>query len=128
MMEAKSVITYPAPDHKLTQRGFHEISGIAWSGKGRIRRVDISTDAGRTWREAQLQEPVLNRALTRFRYPWTWNGNEAILQSRAMDESGYVQPTRVQLVAERGVNSVYHYNGIQSWKVAANGEISNVHA
>ena len=128
MMEAKSVITYPAADHKLTQRGFHEISGIAWSGKGRIRRVDISTDAGRTWREAQLQEPVLNRALTRFRYPWTWNGNEAILQSRAMDESGYVQPTRVQLVAERGVNSVYHYNGIQSWKVAANGEISNVHA
>jgi sulfane dehydrogenase subunit SoxC len=128
MMEAKSVITYPAADHKLTQRGFHEISGIAWSGKGRIRRVDVSTDAGRSWREAQLQQPVLNRALTRFRYPWVWNGNEAILQSRAMDESGYVQPTRVQLVAERGVNSVYHYNGIQSWKVAANGEISNVHA
>ena len=128
MMEAKSVITYPAPDHKLRQRGFHEISGIAWSGRGRISRVDISTDAGRTWQEAQLQEPVLNRALVRFRMPWNWDGNEVVLQSRATDESGYVQPTRLQLAAERGFGSQYHNNSIQSWRVASNGEITNVHA
>ncbi len=128
MMEAKSVITYPAPDHKLAQRGFYEISGLAWSGKGRIRRVDVSTDGGKTWKEARLQAPVLNRAAVRFRLPWRWEGGEAILQSRAIDESGYVQPTRAQLVAERGLNTIYHYNAIQSWKVAGSGEISNVHA
>jgi sulfane dehydrogenase subunit SoxC len=128
MMEAKSVITYPAPDHRLRERGFYEISGLAWTGTGRIRRVDISTDGGRTWREAQLQPPVLHRAATRFRFPWTWDGGEAILQSRATDETGYVQPTRAQLVAQRGYNSQYHYNAIQSWKVAASGELTNVHA
>ena len=127
-MDAKSVITYPAPDHKLAQRGFHEISGLAWTGNGRIRRVDVSTDGGRNWREAALQEPVLSRALTRFRLPWQWDGKPAVLQSRALDESGYVQPTRHQLVAQRGLNSNYHYNAIQSWAVAASGEISNVHA
>jgi len=127
-MDAKSVITHPAPDHKLGKRGFYEISGMAWTGNGRIRRVDVSTDGGRNWREAALQEPVLNRALTRFRLPWQWDGSPAILQSRALDESGYVQPTRAQLVAQRGLNSNYHYNAIQSWSVAANGEISNVHA
>lgn len=128
MMEAKSVITYPAPDHRLKGRGFYEISGIAWSGRGRVRRVDVSVDGGRAWREAQLQEPVLHRAVTRFRLPWNWNGGDAILQSRVMDESGYVQPTREQLIAQRGYNSVYHYNAIQSWKVAAGGEVTNVHA
>ncbi len=128
MMEAKSVITYPAPDHKLKQRGFYEISGVAWSGKGRIKRVDVSTDGGATWREAQLQEPVLHRAATRFRLPWKWEGGDALLQSRAMDESGYVQPNRAQLVAERGLNSQYHYNAIQSWKVSGSGEVTNVHA
>lgn len=128
MMEAKSVITYPAPDHKLRQRGFYEISGVAWSGRGRIKRVDVSTDGGASWRQAQLQEPVLDRAVTRFRSPWTWSGGDAVLQSRAMDESGYVQPMRTQLVAERGYNSTYHYNAIQSWKVSAGGEVTNVHA
>lgn len=128
MMEAKSVITYPAPDHKLKQKGFYEISGAAWSGRSRIKRVDVSVDGGGTWRQAELQEPVLNRAVTRFRLPWKWEGGEAILQSRAMDESGYVQPTRAQLVAERGYNSQYHYNAIQSWKVSGSGEVSNVHA
>ena len=127
-MDAKSVITHPAPDHKLGKRGFYEISGMAWTGNGRIRRVDVSTDGGRNWREAALQEPVLNRALTRFRLPWQWDGSPAILQSRALDESGNVQPTRAPLVAQRGLNSNYHYNAIQSWSVAASGEISNVHA
>ena len=127
-MDAKSVITYPAPDHKLARRGFYEISGLAWTGNGRIRRVDVSTDGGRNWREAALQEPVLSRAVTRFRLPWQWDGNATILQSRALDDSGYVQPSRAQLVAQRGLNSNYHYNAIQSWAVAASGEISNVHA
>jgi sulfane dehydrogenase subunit SoxC len=125
-MEAKSVITYPSGGHRLKEKGFYEVSGIAWSGNGRIRRVDVSTDSGRTWREAALQEPVLHRALTRFRLPWKWDGGAATLQSRAMDETGYVQPTRAQIVARRGYNSRYHYNAIQSWGVAANGEVNHV--
>lgn len=127
-MDAKSVITYPAPDHKLKGAGFYEISGLAWTGNGRIKRVDVSIDGGKNWREAALQEPVLNRSLTRFRFPWQWDGNPTLLQSRAIDETGYVQPTRAQLVAARGTNNLYHYNAIQTWSVARNGEISNVYA
>lgn len=128
MMEAKSVITSPSAGQRLDQRGMHEISGLAWTGRGRIARVEVSTDGGRNWGQAALQEPILSKALTRFRLPWTWSGEEAILQSRAIDESGYVQPTRAQLIAARGVNSLYHFNAIQSWKVDANGGVSNVHA
>lgn len=126
-MDVKSVITYPAADHRLKQKGFYEISGLAWSGGGRIRRVDVSSDGGKNWREAALQEPVLHRALTRFRLPWMWEGGSATLQSRAIDESGQVQPTRKQLVAVRGYNSIYHYNAIQSWQVSNSGEVRNVH-
>jgi len=128
VMDAKSVITTPSGGQKLLQQGFHEISGIAWTGSGRIRAVDVSVDGGRTWREATLQGPVQSMALTRFRLPWRWNGEPAILQSRATDETGYTQPTRSQLIAVRGQNSLYHYNAIQSWRVAAGGEVSNVHA
>ena len=128
VMDAKSVITTPSGGQKLLQQGFHEISGIAWTGNGRIRAVDVSVDGGRTWREAALQAPVQSRALTRFRLPWRWNGEPAVLQSRATDETGYTQPTRSQLIAVRGQNSLYHYNAIQSWRVAASGEVSNVHA
>lgn len=127
-MDVKSVITTPSGGQTLRQRGFHEISGIAWTGRGKIRRVDVSVDGGRNWREAILQEPVQSMSLARFRLPWKWNGEPAILQSRAIDETGAVQPTRQQLIDVRGKNSFYHYNGIQSWKVAANGEITNVHA
>jgi len=127
-MEAKSVITYPSAGQKLTRRGFHEITGFAWTGNGRIKRVDVSTDGGRSWREAQLQEPVLHRAAVRFRLPWRWDGSPAVLQSRAMDETGFVQPTREALVAVRGTRNVYHYNAIQSWQVTAGGEVLNVHA
>ena len=88
----------------------------------------MSVDGGRTWREAMLQGPVQSMALTRFRLPWRWNGEPAILQSRATDETGYTQPTRSQLIAARGQNSLYHYNAIQSWRVAAGGEVTNVHA
>jgi len=128
LMEAKSVITRPSPGQVLRQRGFHEISGLAWSGLGRVKRVEVSVDGGRQWREAQLQEPVLNRALTRFSLGWHWDGSPAVLQSRVIDETGYVQPTREQLIAARGLNSLYHYNAIQSWQLSADGSLKNVHA
>lgn len=125
VMEAKSVITYPSGGHTLNDQGFHEISGLAWSGHGRITRVDVSVDGGETWEEATLQEPVLPIALTRFRFPWTWDGQPARLQSRAIDETGYVQPTMEQLIEARGANSVYHMNGIKTWAVDANGEVTS---
>ena len=130
-MEAKSVITAPSGDMTLDGPGFHEITGLAWSGRGTVRRVDISTDGGRTWRQAALQNPVLPICHTRFRLPWRWDGKPAILQSRCTDDTGYVQPTLGQLIAERGLNgplgSVYHLNAIQSWAVASDGKVSNVH-
>ncbi len=125
VMETKSVILQPSPGYRLRGAGFYEISGIAWSGRGRIRQVDVSTDGGRSWQRARLDGDPLNRALTRFRIGWQWDGGPARLQSRAVDETGEVQPTREQLVARRGVNSTYHYNGIQSWKVDPSGELSN---
>jgi sulfane dehydrogenase subunit SoxC len=124
-MDAKSVITYPAVDHRLRGKGFYEITGLAWTGQGRVKRVDVSTDGGANWREARLDGPVLDRALTRFRADWFWDGGPAVLQSRVTDETGYVQPTARQLVAQRGFNSTYHYNAIQSWKVATDGSIAN---
>jgi len=128
VMDAKSLILSPSGGRTLAAKGFHEISGIAWSGRGRIRSVDVSIDGGRNWREAVLQEPVLAKSLTRFRLPWRWDGSPAILQSRAVDETGYVQPSRERLIAERGGRTLYHYNGIQSWQVSTTGEVSNVHA
>ncbi len=127
VMEAKSVITFPSGDQRLPGPGAYEITGLAWSGRGRVRRVEVSTDGGRTWRAATLQEPVLRLAHVRFRFPWRWDGREAVLQSRCTDETGYVQPTRADLVKVRGLNSVYHNNAIQNWKVAADGSIHNVH-
>ena len=127
VMEAKSVITSPSGGQTLAGPGFMEITGLAWSGNGKITRVDVSTDGGKTWTEATLQEPVLPIAWTRFRLPWTWDGQPTRLQSRAIDETGYVQPTLAQLVEARGVNSFYHYNGITTWAIAANGEVTNVY-
>ncbi len=127
-MEAKSVITHPSGGQTVKDKGFQEIRGLAWSGYGRIRRVDVSTDGGKTWRMAELDDPVLPRCLTRFRIPWKWDGGPAMLQSRAVDESGYVQPTLSELVDARGVNSVYHYNAIQTWALSESGEVTNVHA
>ena len=128
MMEAKSVITNPSGGQRLAGVGYQQISGIAWSGRGRVERVEVSTDAGQSWQRAELQEPVLPLAHTRFRLDWTWNGGEALLQSRCVDESGYIQPTRDALIAVRGVQSSYHNNAIQSWRVAADGTVENVHA
>lgn len=127
IMEAKSVITSPSGGQRI-QPGFIDIRGLAWSGRGRVAKVEVSTDGGGTWQQAVLQDPILPKCHTRFNLPWRWNGEDVILQSRCIDETGYVQPSRAALVAVRGVNSVYHYNAIQSWKVAADGQVSNVHA
>jgi sulfane dehydrogenase subunit SoxC len=124
-MEAKSIITRPSGGQRLPTTGFDEISGIAWSGRGKIRRVDISVDGGENWQEAQLQEPVLTRALTRFRLPWHWDGKPAVIQSRATDETGYVQPSLAELLAVRGENYFYHNNAMWPWRIAADGEVSN---
>jgi sulfane dehydrogenase subunit SoxC len=127
VMEAKSVITFPSGGQRMAGAGFYEITGLAWSGRGRIRSVEVSTDGGRSWRRAALQEPVLPFAHTRFRLPWRWDGSHAILQSRCTDETGYVQPKLAELVKIRGVNSKFHLNAIQSWKVSPDGSIANVH-
>ena len=124
-MDAKSVITRPSGGQKLAGAGFHEITGLAWSGRGKITKVEISLDGGTTWKPAQLQDPVYSKAFTRFRMPWTWDGKEASVVSRCWDDSGYQQPTREELVAARGMNSNYHCNVIKAWKVAADGSVTN---
>ena len=127
VMEAKSVITNPSGKQQI-QPGLHEIRGLAWTGRGKVTKVEVSADGGRTWQAAQLQDPVLAKCHTRFRLPWRWKGQEAILQSRCIDETGYVQPTREALVKVRGTNSTYHYNAIQSWKVERDGRVRNIYA
>jgi sulfane dehydrogenase subunit SoxC len=127
-MEVKSVITRPAPAIALKGPGFYEISGLAWSGNGSIRQVDVSADGGQSWAPAALQGPILPKAPVRFRAAWQWNGGPAILQSRATDDTGMVQPTRAQFAAERGLRGAYHYNAIASWRVDEKGEVNNVYA
>jgi sulfane dehydrogenase subunit SoxC len=124
-MEAKSIITRPSGGQRLSAPGFHEITGIAWSGHGKIKRVDVSVDGGKSWQAAALQEPVLTRALTRFRLPWQWDGQATVIQSRAIDETDYVQPTFAELLAVRGENSFYHNNAIQPWRIDESGQVSN---
>ena len=125
-MEAKSVITFPSGGQTLPAHGPYELTGLAWSGRGRIDRVDVTTDGGRTWVQAALQEPRLPIALTRFRLAWRFDGQDALIASRAIDETGYVQPTRAALVAARGTNSIYHYNGIKFWSVRSDGTVTHV--
>jgi sulfane dehydrogenase subunit SoxC len=126
IQECKSVITTPSGGQQLLTTGFYNISGIAWSGRGKIKRVDVSVDGGRNWREARMESPILTKALTRFNFNWVWDGKPAILQSRAIDDTGYVQPPIRMLREVRGTRSIYHNNAIQSWKVDTNGEVSNV--
>ena len=102
------------------------ISGLAWSGRGHITGVDVSTDGGSSWTPARLASPGTDKALTRFYLDHIWDGGEMLLQARARDSSGYVQPTKAQLRAVRGENSIYHNNCIQTWWVNANGEAENV--
>ena len=124
-MEAKSIILRPSGGQRLDTKGFCEITGIAWSGRGKISRVDVSADDGKNWQEAGLQEPILPRALTRFRLPWRWNGEPTVIQSRAIDETGYVQPTLAELIAVRGEDFYYHNNAIWPWRISADGGVSN---
>ena len=128
VMEAKSVITRPAGGQRLEEPGFYEVSGLAWSGRGRIQRVEISMDGGRHWQTAELQEPVLSKALTRFRLGWNWDGRPALIGSRCQDETGYWQPTRDEILAVRGLSAgpdgYNHYNGIKWWRAKDTGEIT----
>jgi sulfane dehydrogenase subunit SoxC len=137
LQEVKSFITQPSPGFALKDPGFYEISGVAYSGNGRISKVMVSADGGQSWAQAALQEPVHSKAFTRFRVPWRWDGGPAVLQSRAWDEAGYVQPTRAQILAARGeIQRVLpitafagqHYNGPTSWAIARNGEVKHVYA
>lgn len=128
VMEAKSLITRPSPGYRMQGPGLYQIAGLAWSGRGKIVKVEVSADGGKTWADAELQEPVLACSFTRFRIPWRWDGAPAVLQSRATDQSGYTQPARTKLIAERGRNGYFHYNAIVSWAVASNGEIQHVYA
>ena len=129
-METNSVITRPSGGQQLQGEGFHEISGLAWTGRGKVTRVEVSADGGASWRDAELQAPIYAKALTRFRSPWRWAGEQAILQSRATDETGYVQPTREVLIAARGMkegpDGFNHYHGIKPWKVNRDGSITHV--
>ena len=126
-MEVKSLITSPSGTNTMQGSGLYQVSGIAWSGSGRIRRVQVSADGGESWAEAALSDPVLSKSFTRFRLPWRWDGGPAVLQSRAIDDTGAVQPTRANLLGERGTNYRYHYNAIQSWAVSETGEVNNVY-
>jgi sulfane dehydrogenase subunit SoxC len=125
-MDAKSVITFPSGGQQLPGAGPYEISGLAWSGRGAVRRVEISIDGGQSWQDAELQQPVQSMAFTRFRLPWRWDGVETTMLSRCSDETGYVQPTREELIAQRGLNSQYHCNCLTSWRVGADGRVTNV--
>jgi sulfane dehydrogenase subunit SoxC len=130
VMEAKSVITRPSGEQVLEGRGWYEISGLAWSGRGRISRVEVSTDDGKTWTDAQLNGLLVPKAATRFSMLWKWDGGDAVLQSRCTDETGYVQPTREQLISVRGLDAgpdgFDHYNGIKSWFIHRDGRVSHV--
>ena len=122
VMDARSVITSPAHPETITP-GWRPISGLAWSGRGKLSRVEVSTDSGNTWQDAVLDQPVRSKAHTRFTQMWNWNGNETIILSRATDETGYVQPTRAELIRARGEGTEYHFNPIYGWRVLPNGRV-----
>jgi len=126
-MDVKSLLTRPSGGMQLDGPGFYELSGLAWSGRGRITRVDVSADGGASWAEAALNEPVLAQCFTRFRVPWQWNGKPCVLQSRATDDTGAVQPTRAALLAARGRHGYFHYHAIVSWQVDADGALSHTY-
>jgi sulfane dehydrogenase subunit SoxC len=126
IMDAKSVVTNPSPQAPLKHKGRNVLTGVAWSGRGTVKRVDVTMDGGRNWQTARIDGPVLDKSMVRFYVDFDWNGQELMIQSRAMDSTGYVQPTKEELRKVRGVNSIYHNNGIQTWLVHANGETENV--
>jgi sulfane dehydrogenase subunit SoxC len=127
-MEVKSVITRPSHGMSLPAPGLYQISGLAWSGEGTIRKVEVTTDGGRSWMAAALGQPVQPRALARFRLPWRWDGSATVLKSRAIDDAGNVQPEREAFIAQHGNNAIFHCNAIQAWSVATSGEVKHVYA
>ena len=126
VQDANSIITTPSPEKKMKYKGYNVMTGLAWSGRGSIKGVDISVDGGRNWAPAQLEDPVLPKCLTRFYFPWDWQGESRLIQSRAYDDTGYVQPTFSKQREERGVNSIYHNNSIHTWELKTTGEVENV--
>lgn len=126
IQEAKSVITAPSGGQRLLNTGYYCITGLAWSGRGTVEKVEVSVDGGRNWQLARIQTPVHDKMLTRFSFDWVWRGEPALLQSRVQDSTGYMQPQRAQLVSTRGTRSIYHNNAIQTWRVNDNGEVDNV--
>jgi len=126
VMEVKSAITQPSGRQSLPGPGFYEIRGLAWSGRGTIESVEVSTDGGQSWQAAELQEPRLPLAFTRFRLPWRWDGSETTLRSRARDDQGSVQPAVEELIRARGRASNYHNNGIKAWKIQSDGSVTSV--
>lgn len=126
VQECNSVITFPCPEKPLKARGHYEVEGLAWSGRGRIKAVDVSFDGGINWQTAKLKGLILPKALTRFSLPWNWDGAPALIQSRAVDETGYVQPTYTQLRAVRGTSSIYHKNAVHTWRLHESGKVTNV--
>ncbi len=127
IMDAKSLITYPCAGYKLPEPGLYQIKGLAWSGRGKVRKVEVSADGGHSWAMAELQTPVLDKCFTRFRIPWQWNGQAAVIKSRVTDETGYQQPERKQLVRQRGRHGYFHYNAIVSWAISSEGETTHVY-
>jgi sulfane dehydrogenase subunit SoxC len=126
-MDAKSVITNPSPQAPITHGpGPTVITGVAWSGRGTIPRVDVTLDGGNNWHQARMSGPSLDKSMHRFYYEFDWDGRPLMLQSRAHDSTGYVQPTKDMLREIRGENSIYHNNGIQTWLVDENGQAENV--
>lgn len=127
-MAAKSLITSPSHGMTLTDNpGIYQLTGLAWSGRGKITRVEVSADGGENWVDAELHQPVLSKAFTRFSLPWQWQGQYAVLQSRATDETGYTQPDRNTLIAKRGLHGFFHFNAIISWEVSEEGYVSHVY-
>lgn len=122
-LDAKSIITSPAYPDVLRRPGWRPITGLAWSGRGRITKVEVSTDDGASWHEADLLGPSLPMAHVRFQYMWSWDGGETRLLSRATDDTGYVQPTRRQLIEVRGIGTDFHFNPIVGWRVEPGGRV-----
>lgn len=126
VMDAKSIVTSPSPQSPLFYKGQNVLTGLAWSGRGKITRVDVTLDGGKNWVEARIEGPRLDKSLTRFYLDFQWDGKPLLIQSRAHDDIGYVQPTKQELREVRGNNSIYHNNAIQTWHVKENGEVENV--
>ncbi len=126
VMDVKSVVTFPTTGVKLPEKGFYEIRGLAWSGRGKIKAVDVSVDGGRNWKRATLSTDPLSKAFVAFTFPWHWDGSQTVILSRATDEAGLVQPYFKQITDVRGFHSESHNNAIQAWQINTKGEVSNV--